>query len=241
MRMASAQSISDDRQKPLTSVVYVVLFLVFTTAMYVSLSFGYDRHLINTRQFGWLRTVHGYSVVSDSLFYALQLVIALSFFRPLSGVFAGERKEHWAAGLHILKHILWGISGGILALAIGALVLLRSDSYQGLGAFLANHAYNLSGVLLVVLLIFFLPIASEGFFRGVLLRRMLQSVSGPAAVVLAALLFAFLWPTFTLVPGLAIGLVSGILFCRTKSLLPCIVANSVFTIGGIILLMWRAM
>jgi membrane protease YdiL (CAAX protease family) len=239
--MASAQSLPDKPRKPLTTLVYAVLILAITTTLYVSLSIQYDRHLISSGQFGRLRATNDYSVLADSLFYLFQMVVALMFFRPLSSIFAGERNET-SNRHHALRDIGWGVLGGILALVVGeATSLPGKDGSVGLGAFLVGHLYSVTGMLMLVVLIFLLPIVSEGLFRGVLLRRLVQSMSPIAAVIVAALVFMFFWPTFTRIAGLAVGLVAGILFYRTKSILPCIVANCTFTIGAVVFLTWRAL
>lgn len=239
--MAATQLIAQaEQRKPLTALVYALAFLFITTALYISLSFQYDRHLIHTGQFGWLRTIHEYSALAEALFYTFQLLVVLLLFRPFASII-GRARENGESEPDNLKGVCLGILGGILALAAGALSLLGHNGSQELGAFLVDHAYNASGILLAFVLILVLPILSEAFFRGVVLRRLLQTMSLPAAVVIAALVFTFFWSTFTFIPCLALGVVSGILFCRMKSLLPCIIANSVFTIGAMALLMWRSL
>ena len=238
--MASSQLTADDHQRPLTALVYAILWFLLTTSLYVLLFARYNHHLAHTGQFSWLRTVDEYSTLTESLLYSVQLLVALAFFRPLKRAFGDGQKGNLVMG-GTLKEAGWGALGGVLAFAIGVPGPLGRDGYQGLGTFLVDHLYGPSGILLLVISIFLLPILSEGFFRGVLLRRLMQNVSPPAAVLATALLFAFFWPTFTFIPCLTLGLVAGILFYRTRSLIACIVANSVFMTGAVVFVMWRAL
>jgi membrane protease YdiL (CAAX protease family) len=236
--MASTQPIVSDYRKPLTVLAYAVLTLFLTTGLYVYLSLRLDHHLITTGQFSRLRATNEHAVLADSLFYATQLAVALAFFRPLKLVFARVQKGS-SLTVDTLKEIGWGFVGGAVALGIAAPALLGKASSQRLGTYLVDHFYTASGVMLFIVLIFLLPILSEGFFRGVLLRLLMETASWPAAVLVTTLIFALLWPTFGFIPGLTLGIVTGILFHRTKSVMPCIVANFVLTIGAIVLLMWH--
>lgn len=228
-------------KESLTRLVYGVLFLILTTAAYFIVCFKYDAHLIATGQFSSLRSIHEYSDLRDCLFYVIQLlIVVVLFFRPLRQIFVCLPNENTSSGgLPLLRDMQRGVLGGMIGLLVTVPIFLREKSSQ-LVTFLANHLYGAGGLILLIVLIFLLPIVIEGFFRGILLRRLLDEMSAPAALILATVLFMLYWPFFGLFAGATVGLVTGIVFYRTKSVPACVITNSTFTIGAIALVVWRA-
>jgi membrane protease YdiL (CAAX protease family) len=226
-------------RKRLTKLVYAALLLIATTFCFVRISLKYDYHLVQTKQFGMLQTVNEYSELTDSVFYLVQLVVILFFFRPLADIFSVPVATN-SVRRSLLRNIGFGVLAGLVAL-LAALPSLLADNPSIFASFLINHLYGASDLALLVILIFLLPVASEVFFRGVLLRQLMEVMSVAAALVVSTLLSSSYYLTFGPIPALALGLVAGILFYRTGSVLACIIANSSFTLGGIALLLWRSM
>jgi membrane protease YdiL (CAAX protease family) len=207
--------------------------------VHVWLWLAYYNHLIQAKQFSSLQLINDYSKVADCLFYSVQLLVVLSFFRPWNEALTTSRIRP-STDRTLFKDVTWGFLGGLLAGTIALPSLMNKGASSGLGSFFANHIYSLAGAVLLAVLIFVLPVASEGFFRGVLLRHLMVSMSAPAAVIVTALLFMLYWPIFSLPAGLSLGLVASILFWRVRRLLPCIVANVAFTVGALVLVTWRS-
>jgi membrane protease YdiL (CAAX protease family) len=97
----------------------------------------------------------------------------------------------------------------------------------------------------VLLIVVLLPIAQALFFNGILLRQLLESISVVSALIVSTLVLMLSWPAlnswpaFYLIAGAALGLATGIVFWQTKSVLACAVANASFTIGAVVLQLWR--
>lgn len=239
--MINVESVSETRDgERLTRLVYAVLLLFVITALYVSLLFRYNSYLIHTKQFSFFRTFHEYSDLTESLIYAIELLVVLSLFRPLGRIFTRQQAE---APLKnpLPRDLAWGLVGGIATLVAAAPGLILEGRSSALGTFLVNHLYSPGGFILVFLLVFLLPIASEGFFRGVLLRHLLRAMSAPAAIIVSTVVFTLCWPTFNPIAAIAVGAGAGIVFYRTGSILACIITNSTFTVLAVIVLMWRSL
>lgn len=241
MSRTNAPITESQSKDSLTKLTYGVFFLFLTTAAYFMICVRYDAHLIETKRFSSLRTIDEYSDLRDSLFYLMQLlIVVVLFFRPLRQILGPLPDENTSGGgLLVPRNMQWGALGGMIGLLVTVPIFLREKSSQ-LGSFLANHLYGADGLLLLVVLIFLLPIVVEGFFRGIVLRRLLDKLSAPSAVILATVLFTLYWPFFGFFAGAIVGMVTGIVFYRTKSVPACITANSTFTFGAIVLLVWRA-
>ncbi|MEC9320744.1 MAG: CPBP family intramembrane glutamic endopeptidase [Chloroflexota bacterium] len=79
----------------------------------------------------------------------------------------------------------------------------------------------------LVAVVIWVPVAEEIFFRGFLLKTMLERHTVYVAIPLSSLLFALLHGRLGLiVPVFLSSVVISILFIRTRSLLPPILAHS---------------
>lgn len=226
--------------EPLTNLVYAVLLLLVVTALYAALAFGFDRYLIHTKQFSFFRTVHEYSGLAESLIYTIAVLVALSLFRPLARIFTSQQGKLPLKN-HLRRDVSWGLLAGIATLLAASPGLILEGRSPALGTFLVNHLYTASGIVLLVLLVLVLPVVSEGFFRGVVLRRLLRTMSVPAALGVSTLLFTLCWPAFNPIAAIAVGIGAGIVFDRTRSVLACIITNSTFTVLAVVVLIWRSL
>jgi len=241
MTTEAAQVSTHGSRRQLTMLVYAVLFLILTSVSFLALSASYNRHLVLTRQYDRLRTVSQYSDTLQPLLCSLQLLVVLFFFRPFRHIFDLRHVLPATNKRSVLGNVSLGFLSGLIALLVVFPAFFLGGVYQPTAAvrfFFAN--FNRSGgVGMLLLLVLVLPVLTEAFFRGVLLRQLLESISTVSAVIISVLLFMFWWPTYSLVAAVVFGLVVGLLFYRTRSVLACVVANSLFTIGFIALQLWR--
>src|SRR6266571_5183889 len=186
----------------LTKLVYAALLMIVTSGAFFVLLTDYDVHLVHAKRFGLARTVEEIFSPAQSLFFLVQLLVLLVFFR----------RQFDFRGVPLnrsVRNILLGASAGLIAL-LATLPLGHRPSETVV--FLANHFYSASGLGLTLLLVFLLPVTSEIFFRGIFLRQLLENISVVSAVIVSTLLFVLSWPAFNLIAGAALGLVAGILF-----------------------------
>jgi membrane protease YdiL (CAAX protease family) len=192
----------------------------------------YSVHLVRTQQFSLARTLEEYLPAAQGLLFLIALLIVLPFFF-LSG-HALDLRTELSLNRSAVINAGVGFLAGFIALLITLPVLLRSAPSE-LATLLANNFYTGTGVGLALLVFLFLPIAAEIFFRGILIKQLLESISVPAALIISTLLFIFCWPGFSWIAAGVLGLVTGFAFYRTKSLLACVVTNASFAIGTIVL------
>ncbi len=225
----------------LTKLVYAVLFLIVTSGLFYLLLMdillpGYYDHLVDLNQSGLMRTLERHLPLAQSLFFLLQLMVVISFFPSFSQIF--DFRSLLPLN-RLFQNMMFGVGAGVAALLATILLLTTVPSLVGgyrptdIVAYIADHFYSGSGLGLALLLVFVLPVAAEIFFRGILLRELLGSISVPSALILSTLLFVLSWPAFNWIAGAALGLGAGFLFYRTRSVLACTVANACFTAGAI--------
>lgn len=100
---------------------------------------------------------------------------------------------------------------------------------------LLNEASNLGFVLNVVALALIPAIAEELFFRGFLLKNLLQGMSGHLAVWISALIFSFLhFQFYGFLPRMMLGALLGYAFWLSGSLLISITGHFVFNFVNIL-------
>jgi membrane protease YdiL (CAAX protease family) len=226
-------------RRNLGRLTYSAVFLVVTSVCFVHARAAYENHLVQTKQYHSVMTTVQYSAFIDSLFLLVQLAVLLLFFRPLPTVFASRPSED-SANRPIIAHIGLGFLAGIITFLAGASFVGGPQSSM-LGTFLANQFYSVSAVMLVVLVVVLVPVASELFFRGIFFRQLLESMPLTPALILSTALFTWAWPMFNSIAAIALGLLTGLLYYRTRSLLACIVAHATANIALGIYVMCRAL
>ena len=121
----------------------------------------------------------------------------------------------------LLAGALAGIASG--ALAVGYLLLIKR-----LGVELPETS-GMSRVAIGVMAIGLAPFAEEIFFRGWLFTCIEDELSPGGkrwlAPLLGAFAFAAVHPPLSFVPVFLLGLVTSLLFARTRALGPCVVAH----------------
>lgn len=201
--------------------------LVLTSALFPRLLAAYNAYLMRSSRLSQLRTWHGSSDLVLSFFIFSEFTAALFLAGSLPNLLAHERSIPPRLRL---RHITAGVAVGFLTFVISFWTLLGGRQSPPLGVFFADHFYSPSAAALAILLVFLLPVASEMFCRGVVLRRLLESMPFVPALLLSTILFAWTWTLFNSVVGLALGVLTGTLFFRTRSVLACAVADSIAVI-----------
>lgn len=134
----------------------------------------------------------------------------------------------------------WGLMGGALAGAIGALYLWGSDYVGFLRAAKdrASLARELLGDQLLVLSILVLvaaPFFEEFIFRGLIFRGLRRSNGVWASALGSAAIFAIVHPPYSFVPVFAVGLITAFVFERTRMLWAPILVHMIYN-GAVILM-----
>lgn len=240
MTTQTIQTENNGSRRPLTILIYAVLFIILTSACFLFLSANYDRHLVLTKQFDRLRTTTEYSGLLQALFCGFQLLIIVFFFHPLRR--RADAFRPLSGSKHsVLVRVSLGLLSGFLALLVLFPAFLAGRQEPTLVvSFLLDHFGKSSDVLMLLILVLVLPLLSEVFFRGILLKQLMESVSTILAVILSVILFMFWWPVGGFVSAGVFGLAAGLLFYWTRSILACVAANFLFTIGLMALQIWRS-
>jgi hypothetical protein len=226
-----------------TKVVYATLFLIVTSGLFFALSTEYSIHLVSTRRFRLAETIEEYFPLVQSLFFFAQLSVILFFFRPvtqISDYLAVRRTDR-----SVFRIIWLGLLAGVTALVATLPSFIGHRGSSGMVMLLIDHLSIGAALGFVLLLVVLLPLAQAIFFNGILLRQLLESISVVSALIISTLVLMlswpalYSWPAFYLIAGAALGLATGIVFSQTKSVLACAVANASFTVGAIMLQLWR--
>jgi membrane protease YdiL (CAAX protease family) len=104
--------------------------------------------------------------------------------------------------------------------------------------FILNLMTNLtsSGVSSIILLGVIAPLTEEVLFRGIILKGFIKRYSLGKAIVLSAILFSlFHLNPYQFFSGLVMGLFLGFLYIKSRSIIPCIIAHSIYNVHGIII------
>jgi membrane protease YdiL (CAAX protease family) len=134
--------------------------------------------------------------------------------------------------------LAWGFLAGILVCLAG-LPLLRLDRYSDLTDLIMGDLFHPRIILVVILFVILLPVGSEIVFRGIIFKSFLESSSLLPAILISALSFALVWPIYNAATGFLLGLATALLYHRFRSVIPAVVANTVFTVAYAATLIWR--
>jgi len=236
-------AVESDSRVRLTKVVYATLFLLVTSGLFFALSMEYSIHLVHTKQFRLAETVEEYFALVQSLFFFAQLSIILFLFRPVTQIsdYLTVRRPDRPA----FRNIWLGLLAGVIALVATLPSFIGHREPSGMVMLLVDHLSIGAALGFVLLLVVLLPFAQAIFFNGVLLRQLLENISVVSALIVSTLVLVLSWPglnswpAFYLIAGPALGLATGIVFWRTKSVLACAVANASFTVGAVAFQLWR--
>ncbi len=162
----------------------------------------------------------------------------LIFFRA-----RGKRltREAWLLPVQIRS--LWPVvlAGAALAVVVGYGISYIPWPAQVIEAYEESYAATNGdgGLLMVLVSVLAAPFLEELIFRGLVFTRLCRGMPAPAAVILAATIFAavhgtILWAAYAFVGGIAMTLV----FMKYRSLCASMVMHAVFNLFGGYVLGW---
>lgn len=181
------------------------------------------------RSLPWgLNAFDSWFYLSNAVFVLVMLTVAL--FYPKAELFRWS-SPFSSSGL--FRSIGLGLAGGVAAFAMASpMFWFVGDRHLYFIRLLIANALSPLGVLGVAVFLIALAISGEVVYRAVVFKSLAESASVPAAVVGSCLLFAYICPVLSFPAGVILGVVSAILYYRTRNLLAPIVANIVLTLGG---------
>jgi len=220
----------------LSKLIYCLAFLIFGVyyASYVLINYLSARNNV-----GSLVAALAYSRLALYGFPLVGGLIVSLLYLPIKLVFSPVRARTDVRSTRF-SGVLYGASVGLLLLVISIPFLLRGDTGATVVAETISHVTSLNGLAMLFVMIVALPIVMEMTFRGIVFRTLLAHADVPSAVVASSLLFAFIWPTMGRPVGILLGVFSALLYLRTNSLLPSIVANAVLSLLAGMFILYRA-
>ena len=175
-------------------------------------------------------------LIATPLVYILTLAITLWFFRPARSLFHWDKELTRLGWRSICKQALQGVLAGLFVSLLCAPFPTKSKYFFKLGDIAmmlsgSNSAYFYFPIW--ISLVVAISICTEIFFRGIILRTLANYANLSSSIIASCLLSAYMWsfdrPAITAV---ILGAVSGILFYKTRYLLPSIIAAIVFLFTG---------
>ena len=164
----------------------------------------------------------------------LVLYLSIKPFLPIS--------EDWFRLKFRSNWILWGLGGYLVALPVVIVVsLINQQLWQGQGGSNPILPLALEGRDSLALLIFFVtacvaaPVFEEIIFRGFLLPSLTRYVPVWGAVFASSLLFAIAHLSLSeVLPLLALGMVLGIVYTRSRNLLASMLLHGLWNAGTLL-------
>lgn len=126
----------------------------------------------------------------------------------------------------LLPQIGFGLLLGALVSLFEAPFLAHMGTTLGPPIVLLSRILSPVGAPILLLLLVLLPTAGEIVFRGILFRTLTEHVAIPAAILASSLLFACYWPLFHPLTRFVFAALSAVMYYRTRSLLPSIIAQA---------------
>jgi membrane protease YdiL (CAAX protease family) len=215
----------------LTRVLYVSSLLI--TANYVG-SFilaGYISHRLSQNVQGWPVQVIVYSpVIIASSFFLEMTAIFLYYYRIGAfnrdcGLDVFQKSSTWT---HTL---LVGGGSGLFATSIAVPALAVSSPRLDPTDMVASCPACFSTIILLLLYCVAIPVTTELFFRGIVFRALRPRLGRWATILVSTVFFAATWPFFNPLVAAVIGFTTGILYWQTRSVITCIICNTVITIS----------
>jgi membrane protease YdiL (CAAX protease family) len=164
----------------------------------------------------------------------LVLYLSIKPFLPVSeDWFRFKLRSNW---------ILWGLGGYLVALPVVIVVsLINQHLWQGQGGSNPILPLALEGRDSVALLIFFLtacvaaPVFEEIIFRGFLLPSLTRYMPVWGAILASSLLFAIAHLSLSeVLPLLALGMVLGVVYTRSRNLLASMLLHGLWNAGTLL-------
>ncbi len=235
-----SEALHDRSPAELAKIVYVVLFLILGSYFFERIVLRYVDGLVWRNQIGlWTRLVD-YLDTAAACFFVVQLLIVVFFWR--SGKRRFKVQGFSVRSIRVsVKNSALGVLVGLIVFVAGLPFLLTLDKHVGFIHLLVNRFFGVQTVFLAVLLVVILPIGSEIVFRGIVFGTLLDQLGFPAALLSSSLLFAYVWPVYDAGVALLLGIATAIVYHRSHSLIPGIIANFILTLACMLTLILRSL
>jgi membrane protease YdiL (CAAX protease family) len=211
----------------LTRMIYAVCSAII---LYKVVEFSGWFLLRRARSIPWGLTVFGFWYRATCLLFALTMLAVTLPYHRKSEIFRWSQST--VRPLGVFRSIGLGLVGGTAALALASPIFWLAGSRTEFIPSLIADALSPLRVFELVFFIIILAVSSEMVYRGVVFRTLVGYASTPAAVLGSCMLFAFICPVLSFPAAIILGVLSAILYYRTRNLLASITANSIFTVGG---------
>lgn len=231
------KGIKSDCGHPLSRLIYVTSACILSYLEVLS----YGTHLILKAEGG--KTLHGVTAAAraDLLFlfvsYIVVMSVAIIFLRPRVIRCSWVRMR--GLSYRSVRLAFIGLLGGIAASLIAS-PLPAFGIYKGVEAAaiqiteFVDYGHSAMLVLPIALaLAFVVALCTEVLFRGIIFRSLTDHASMLAAAIASCLLCSLVWPVYNPVAGIILGMISALLFHRTRRIAPSIIANITFMLLGL--------
>ncbi|MHB8413508.1 MAG: CPBP family glutamic-type intramembrane protease [Candidatus Acidiferrales bacterium] len=226
----AANSSTQKRDMPIAKLVWAMSFLIITTWVINRLGAGLLLKVIRRGQINsyWPSTLVSQVFPIAMTVLLVQLIVVLYFYRPLKVFFTlpvEEESEKQPLGGFVI-----GIMGGVFASLASIPFLLSGNPIHIIAQELLSWPISLTLVWQVVLLLVVLPVLSELVFRGIVFRFLKGASSFWPAAIGSSLLFACVWPIPTAFVAVILGMVSALVFQKSRTLASSVLTNVTLTI-----------
>ena len=153
----------------------------------------------------------GYTFPAIAILMLTLLAVTVAVYKKEMSALFENSTSHFGT-----KNTLLGLVTGAGFLTL-ALLFAGKNPPVGLEGYAAAGTVVLPGILLAFVVFVTLPVLSELVFRGIVFRILSGFTTLPAATIVSASLFYFLWPMFNPVVRILFGLAMPILYHRSKS------------------------
>lgn len=222
-----------DERKSIAKALYASIFLLLAGDLFGRVTDRYLDHLGQLKIGQWTLLV-GYEGVAKCLFLLIELTLILVLFGSVKG---GRSSLKSCFRKVPTREIILAILAAIATTLISLPFLLKLNAYSGFVSLLTSRFFSLQSFLLLILIVVMLPIATELVYRAVIFRGLADGTTATSAVIVSSFVFASTWPVYTPAVGTALGVTTALLFKRSQSLVPSLVANVLVSLLCLVILM----
>lgn len=190
------------------------------------------------RQVGtWNLAIH-YSDTAAGLFLVLQMIVVLVVFGVGRQRLSSDVMKQLLRPTSI-KPVLWGALVGLIVSVVAFPLLLSFDRHVQFVRLVLDNPFSLETVLLTCLLGAIVPVTTEVVFRGIIFDVVATRTNAVVALVVSALLFAYVWTLFDMGVALLLGLACALLYRRFNSVVPGVICSAVVTVLASLILLLK--
>jgi membrane protease YdiL (CAAX protease family) len=217
--------------------IAIALVLVVSRFSYSLLLGRYVAHLMRINQFALSHFYLDYSDLGLSIIIFIELLFVCLILHPRTSPHESDtlRVRNKLVSTNILIAAL-GISLSVVAVPLTPILL---QPFMLADLIVDNLLFS-PKLLIPATLVIVLPLVGEIVFLRVILSAWCAKMGIVPAILAASLVFALSWPLTAAPSAFCIGLMSGVLFVRSKSIFPAVLANFLATLSCIAMLVWQA-